>query len=156
MSRRPRLTRLEDWPARLEAAIRAAYGRPHAWGEHDCCLFAADLVDAQCGSAIARRYRGRYRTARGARGQLKRRGGLEALVAPIGPEIAPAFAGRGDVVELAPDPEIAETTALEGAGITLGICVGERVAALAPGGLALVPRAAIVRAWRTGGHRAGG
>lgn len=145
------ITRREDWPRRLDAALQAARRKPFAWGGHDCCLFAADAVDAMCGadpaSGIAARWRGRYRTPKGARGWLKRLGGIDGLMkrAGIGPEVAPLLAQRGDVVALAPAP------GAESAGLMLGICIGTHVAGAAPAGFCLVPLAAGQRAWRAGG-----
>ena len=34
------LRRLDDWPARLHAYIRARHDMPFAWGSQDCCTFA--------------------------------------------------------------------------------------------------------------------
>jgi hypothetical protein len=150
-ARRAPLARREDWPRRLDAAIRAARLRAFRWGEHDCCLFAADVVDAICGAdptdAIAARFRGRYKTARGARGLLARLGGIDGLMTKValGPEVAPLMARRGDVVALAP------SDGDDSAGVMLGICIGEHVAGAAPAGFCLVPLRAGLRAWRVGG-----
>jgi hypothetical protein len=38
------LTRREDWPSRLAAALEEARDKPFKWGSHDCGLFAADCV----------------------------------------------------------------------------------------------------------------
>jgi hypothetical protein len=149
------MRRREDWPRRLDAVLRAARRRPFVWGEHDCCLFAADVVDAMCATdpaaAIAARFRGRYRTSRGARGLLARLGGIDGLMTKValGPEVAPLMAQRGDVVALAPPEGDA------GAGVMLGICIGGQIAGAAPAGFCLVPLAAGRRAWRVGGGEAG-
>lgn len=143
------MRRLEDWPLRLDAALMAARERAFKPGDWDCSLFAADVVDAMCGTAIAARFRGRYKTARGARGVLRRAGGIDAIMAGVGPEIRPLMAQRGDVVELPLDrfPELAEAWE-----IMLGICIGERVAvATLPRGLREMPLRLATRAWRIGG-----
>jgi hypothetical protein len=145
------ITRREDWPRRLDAALQAARRAPFVWGAHDCCLFAADAVDAMCGTdpmgGIAARFRGRYRTARGARGLLARLGGVDGLMTRVGvgPEVAPLLARRGDVVALAPSDGDGS------AGVMLGICIGAEIVGAAPQGLRLVPLAAGERAWRVGG-----
>jgi hypothetical protein len=97
--------RFENWPERLNALIALRCSRPFAWGEHDCALFACDAVLAMTGADPAAWFRGRYRTRRGAYRLLKTFGGAglaatwEKIAAQRGlPEIAPAFARRGDVL----------------------------------------------------------
>lgn len=139
------LRRREDWQRRLDAALAGARGRAFAWGEHDCALFAADMVDAMCGSAVAARFRGRYKTARGAAGRLRRMGGVEAVMARHGlVERAPLMAQRGDVVEV---PVVAAPDVVEYGEIIFGICLGEQVAGAALRGWWLVPLRQGVRAW---------
>lgn len=43
--------RLDDWPARLAAAIDAAKDRGFQYGRHDCLRFAAHCEIAVCGSS---------------------------------------------------------------------------------------------------------
>lgn len=136
------IRRLGDWPRRLDTALTAARERPHAYGEHDCCLLAADVVDAMCGTEIAGRWRGRYKTARGARGLLKRRGGIEAEMARWGVGERPVLmAQRGDVMEIPVPEELAEV------GLLLGVCVGDGIAGAAPRGWWIVPLRRASRAW---------
>lgn len=134
--------RLEDWPTRLNQAIQAARWRPFVWGEHDCCLFAANVVRAMTGNDPAADLRGRYRSRSGAGRLIKDAGGLDALVdrmaraAGLSP-IPVAYAHRGD-------PVLVET---EG-GPALGICCGPRIACATHEGLVFVDRARALKAWR--------
>nr|WP_238149160.1 hypothetical protein [Arsenophonus endosymbiont of Aleurodicus floccissimus] len=63
--------RRRDWATRLPNTLRAAMSRPFSWGEHDCCLFAADCVIAVCGFDLCLEIRGRYRSKAGALRVLK-------------------------------------------------------------------------------------
>lgn len=87
-----------NWPLRLQETIKAAHEAAFSWGEHDCCLFVADCCIAVCGVDPAEKYRGRYKTRRGAFGLVKRvHGSLEAAFDACFRRIEPAFAGRGDI-----------------------------------------------------------
>lgn len=90
------LQRHPDWPERLAAAIDARRDVPFAWGANDCCLFAADIVLAITGVDLAADLRGMRRAA--AARYARQAGGVRALAASRLPEVAPALAGRGDVV----------------------------------------------------------
>ena len=54
------MERFPDWARRLRSAIAERRDRPHAWGQHDCAINAADLVQAQTGIDFAAPFRGRY------------------------------------------------------------------------------------------------
>jgi hypothetical protein len=68
------MTRLELWPSRLDAVIQAAATRPFAWGEHDCCTFAADCVEAVTGTRVWPADFGTYTTSMGAQKAMFARG----------------------------------------------------------------------------------
>lgn len=97
------MTRYEDWPARLVGVIDAAAGKPFAWGEHDCCLFACDCIKAMTGEDPAAPFRGKYRS----RGEAVRAlrdyaGTLEDVARQIAeeydaPPITEGRAFRGDL-----------------------------------------------------------
>lgn len=139
----PPLTRASDWPARLAAFIAARERRPFRWGEHDCCLFAADWVLECTGTDPAAALRG-YDSERQARRLLKDAGGLRALVdelLPAHPSVA--WAGRGDVV-LVDGGHGPHNPAL-------AVIDGLHAVAPAPAaGLARVPMAYWLYAWRVG------
>jgi len=140
--------RAGDWEAALGAFLAACEGRPYAWGEHDCALFAAGAVQAMTGADPAAAFRGRYRSKRGAAKALRELGAgtLEATIDGLFETITPAFAQRGDLV------------LHEGAvGVSAGrfaLFVGDALqgaeggADVAVAGLVRVPRAAWEKAWR--------
>ncbi|MBL5919840.1 hypothetical protein I7V28_01655 [Lelliottia amnigena] len=87
-----------DWHNRLIAVIRAAEKRPFSWGEHDCCLFAADCAEAMTGESFAEKWRGTYDTETGAKKALLRGGGsLEKVLAKYLDEVPLKLAQRGDI-----------------------------------------------------------
>lgn len=135
------LTRREDWPSRLAAALEDARDRPFKWGEHDCGLFAGDCVLAMTGIDPVALYRGQYADEEGARATMRllSGGGLRAVWnAALGPARNNVrMAGRGDVV----------LVAIGGVEAT-GIVAGARVACLSEAGLVMVPAHRIVAAWR--------
>ena len=149
-----KIERRPDWPECLAETVRAARGRPFQWGRHDCALFACDCIAAMTGVDPAARFRGRYKTARGAVGALKRYGSsaegfgpqaggvrsLEELATRVlGVPIRPEMARRGDIVSF--------DTAL---GPVLGVSLGSRAAFTGPEGLTFVPVSATRQAWRVG------
>ena len=89
--------RRHDWPARLAATIAAGQTRDFRYGEHDCCLFAADCIAAVLGDDPAAAWRGRYATeAQGLAVAGVRT--LLGLPRKIGlPRVDPAHALRGDI-----------------------------------------------------------
>lgn len=87
-----------DWHNRLIAVIRAAEKRPFLWGEHDCCLFAADCAEAMTGENFADGWRGTYDSETGAKKALLRGGGsLEKVLAKYLEEVPVKLAQRGDI-----------------------------------------------------------
>lgn len=87
-----------DWHNRLITVIRAAAERPFSWGEHDCCLFAADCAEAMCGEDFAGSWRGTYDNETGAKKALLRGGGsLEQVLAKYLDEVPVKLAQRGDI-----------------------------------------------------------
>lgn len=134
------LTRREDWPSRLAAALEEARDKPFCWGSHDCGLFAADCVLAMTDTDPAALYRGQYDDEAGARETMQRLsgGGLRAAwTAALGPAMNNTrMAKRGDVV-------LVEVGGVEATGVV----VGSRVACLSEAGLAMVPAHRIVAAW---------
>lgn len=110
---------LPDWQQRLIAVIKAAEMRPFLWGEHDCCLFAADCAQAMCGEDFAADFRGSYGTETGAKKAILRGGGtLEKVFAKYLDEVPVKLARRGDIA-------IIENSGRRCAGVVWGgaICV---------------------------------
>lgn len=135
LSGRPRLA---DAQARLHALLRQRWAAPFVWGQHDCCLWAADAVAAQLGADPAASLRGTYDDARSAARTVRSLGGMQALAAAaLGqPLRAPLLACEGDV-------------GLTASG-TLVVCLGAQWAAPGQRGLVLLPLRDAVAAWRVG------
>lgn len=91
--------RIDGWESRLLYALQE--NRKFEWGACDCCLFAADIVRGISGVDPAEKFRGKYKSKRGADRIISRLGGLRAAIsAQLGDEIIPNLAMRGDVVLL--------------------------------------------------------
>lgn len=91
--------RVPNWTARLAEVFAAAEGKPFAWGENDCCLFAADCCLAISGKDPAQVFRGKYKTEAGAKRALKKiSGSLEGAFDAHFAQVPWLFAQRGDVV----------------------------------------------------------
>ncbi len=128
------------WELRLATAVEAARVRAFEWGQHDCAIWAFDLRrDLTGGEDVAGLWRGRYRTAAGARRVMRRLGwhsledaGRALLGAPL-PSVS--FAQRGDLV-------------LSSTSLGFGVCLGALAAGIAPAGMIFVPLAATALAWR--------
>lgn len=68
------MEKLPNWIDRLARLIRDRKHTPFEWGKHDCCLWAADAVEAQTGIDQAPNWRGSYSTPIGAVRLLTREG----------------------------------------------------------------------------------
>ena len=129
--------RLPDWQERLDALISARRDQPFAWGENDCCTFAASAVEAVTGHDLADGLRG-HRSVQEAAEVLRKHGGVVGLAtARLGPAIAPALAQVGDV----------GMATLNGRD-TLVICAGSGWVGPGSAGLVFVEHAAASHAWR--------
>jgi hypothetical protein len=130
--------KLENWPVILNDFIDARRDTAFVWGATDCCLFAADAVQSMTGVDYVADYRGTYSDAKGALRLISEAGGLPAFVPDSFEEVDPGFAQRGDVVLLD----------IEGRN-SLGIHLGHVIAGQGEAGVAFVPPALAMRAWRT-------
>lgn len=133
------MRRAENWPGLLATAIEEARNRPFVWGEHDCALFAADVVLKMTGQDLAADFRGLYASKTQAIKILGAAGGLDAVVTGLlgWPLYHPKLAQRGDVV-MVDTPE----------GRALGICNGATAACAGPDGLTFVEMTLWLTAWR--------
>jgi hypothetical protein len=133
--------RLPGWPERLAAIVDAHRDTPFCWGGHDCCLFAATVVDALTGHDPAAAYRGTYATEAEAEALIGQRG-LPAFLAEQAaaaglPQLAhPSLAHRGDLALV-----------MVGNTPLLGVVLDDLVAAPATDGLAFVPASSATMAW---------
>lgn len=142
------MTRLPDWPERLDMAIDAARQRPFEWGAHDCVTFAAACIQAVTGTDPIADLRGwDSRDQAGDRvAQLsgRRHSGLQSAIAIIfarygWPEITPRRAGRGDICLVA-----------VGQGRLTAVCLGAQLAAPGPRRLQHLPLTQALATWRIG------
>ena len=133
-----RPTRLPDWQTRLECLCADRMAAPFVWGQQDCCLWAADAVQALTGQDPAAHLRGQYDTAEGAARLLRELGGVRAVATTaLGPAVPVLRAAVGDVV------------LIHNAGRDLlGVCIGTAVLAPGPAGLGAVPLMSAQAAWK--------
>lgn len=131
------MKRTPTWQADLAELIRSRHDQPFEWGAHDCCLFAADAVQAITGTdlAFSRGY-----SARDALRMIDEHGGLRKLVSQLlGPEMPVCLAQVGDVL-------LVESDSRE----LLAICNGATALAPGRGRLVTLPTSAWLAAWRVG------
>lgn len=106
--------RVDDWPTALFELVEEYRFKDFQWGEHDCCLFAADCCIAVCGKDPAESYRGKYTTEIGAKRALKQQhGSVEAAFDACFARVDANLAQRGDVVLF--DGDLGPTAGIQGA-----------------------------------------
>lgn len=137
--------RVSNWPALLTAAIDDAKTKPFAWGVHDCCMNAANLIQAITGVDPAASFRGTYSTESEAQAIIEAAGGLVALIDGIAAQngwtkCRPLNARRGDlVVCFQKDTQT----------FALGVCTGRNAVFVSPFvGMIFQPIENCVNAWR--------
>jgi hypothetical protein len=129
--------RYENWPSLLADFL--AEEKPFEWGKRDCSLFAADAVRCITGVDHAKKFRGRYKTAKGAARVIARHRGLEGLINKTGLEPIPKLmAQRGDVV-------LIDTPLGEALGV---IDLRGEAAGQGTNGIEHYPLSSVRRAWR--------
>ena len=133
------MTRAANWPALLAAFIEERRGWDFEWGQHDCCMFAADWVMEATGVDPALHFRGTYSSARTAATALRIHGGLAEIVAAAGfvRWQTPSMAQRGDVALVN-----------NGGRELLAVVDGARVVAPGTVGIVFLPLDHAVAAWR--------
>lgn len=95
--------RADNFRTLLADFIDARRERPFVWGQHDCCLFAADWVALATGQDPAEAQRGKYDSAIAAHRIAAPFGGLGGLVThclrKVGAEpVDAAHATAGDII----------------------------------------------------------
>lgn len=127
----------------FSAALDELTTRQFGWGSSDCLFgLVVPVVEAATGrSGVLSRYKGRYKTARGAIGIMRRNNfaNLADLVASEFPEIHPSEMRMGDIAAIPTDDDFA---------YSMGICNGQRVFVLHPDGLATRDISEVKRAFR--------
>lgn len=113
--------RLPDWQLNFSALCADRMHAPFICGQHDCCLWAADVVQAITGIDPAAQLRGKYNDERSAQRLVAALGGLPAIAsAALGWPVRAALATVGDVLLITHERRT-----------TLAICNGSSL--LAPG-----------------------
>jgi hypothetical protein len=126
-----------DWAAQMFAVIDAHQDSEFAWGVNDCCLFAARVVDAMCGTKHEKTLAEKYNDEASALAYIEESGGIAAAVDTfIGPHKTQGRPARGDVVLIHYNDRDA-----------LGICVGGEIAVQNTDGVAYIPRSAALKYW---------
>lgn len=99
------MKRKDTWHADLADYIVKQRAEPFEWGKNDCALFAAGAVFAMTGEDVAKQYRGKYKSLRGAIGTLRKHGFNDhvEIVASILEEIHPSQAAVGDLAVVTGD-----------------------------------------------------
>ena len=126
--------RVDGWEKILNKEIMET--PPFEWGTNDCCMFAVRVMEAISGIDHGKPYRG-YKTAKGAASRLLKNGGVEGIATKqLGECKNPKLAKRGDLVSFKSLDDLA-----------LGICIGDKIAAVSETGLLLVPMQEAINAW---------
>ncbi|WP_266030436.1 DUF6950 family protein [Brucella intermedia] len=88
-----------EWEKRLVAVTEAHLNTPMVWGQSDCVLLAADVVEAVLGDDPAKDIRGKYKSKAGAYRLIRQRGfkSVADVLASLFEEIPVALAQRGDL-----------------------------------------------------------
>jgi hypothetical protein len=128
--------RVRDWPARLYELTETS--EPFEYGRHDCCLFAAKVIDGLTGTHWVDDLRACYHDEASAKAYIAAEGGIEASVTRrLGPPGQWSQARRGDLC-------LVNTRH----GPALGICVGAKVAIAGENGTMYQPLELALKAWR--------
>lgn len=131
------MSRLPDWPQRLDAYVESLRAVPFAWGSADCCQFIAGAIHAQTGEDLRELFDA-YDSEEGAQAILDAHGGLEGLLAhALGEPVHVSQMGRGDVC----------ITGHDGAA---RVCTGSYLVSFGQDGLDFVKRTRAAIAWRVG------
>lgn len=108
-----------------------------AWGQNDCCLFAADAVLAMTGADLAGDYRGSYDDVKSALRVMPQGGLREVATRALGEPISSLMAAVGDVVLMMN----------EGREL-LAICNGTSAIGPGPAGMAVLGMESALAAWK--------
>lgn len=94
-----RMDKLPDWQPRFWAALRVAQDKPFVWGEHDCILFGAGILDAMTGGDFVARVKAKYVYASASEAARLTPNGLQPLIEEfLGPALHPSCLTMGDLV----------------------------------------------------------
>lgn len=131
--------RREDWHKRMQDAINTASLVPFQYGQHDCALFAAYVVDQMCDTNHVERLRREfiYQDGEQATAIIEGGGGLHKLASAwLGDPIPVTRAMMGDVALVRNNDTV-----------LLGIVEGHQVVAAGAQGVVPLPLHDAVVAW---------
>lgn len=134
------LTRRADWEPRLYSAIEKMRHVPFQWGQHDCVLFSADLIEVITDVDLAAEFRDLYDSKKSALKILKTdfKGELiNAVSHKLGEPVHKYKARRGDLV-------LMQTTSIP----FLGIATGTNAVSPGEKELMLIPMRHWLKVWR--------
>lgn len=146
-----KLTKIPLWDVQAFHAYFVAVARkPFAWGVHDCCLFAANGIQAMTGVDVAEDFRGKYHDEATAFATIKEvTGGTTVEDAAVYvankyemAEVPHKFkAQRGDMALVK-----------DAGGLVVGLVhlTGRHVLVVGDKQLQMLPLSSIVRVWRVG------
>lgn len=124
----------DGWEKRLNEFLDSV--GPFEWGSNDCCMFAVKAVEVMTGEDHGKPYRG-YKTGLGAARRLEKHGGVEGIATiELGAPKPVLYVKRGDVVSVKND-----------GNMLLGICLGDKIAAVSETGLVFLSTDTIQNAW---------
>ena len=124
----------DGWEKRLNEFLDSV--GPFEWGSNDCCMFAVNAVEVMTGIDHGKPYRG-YKTGLGAARRLEKHGGVEGIATiELGAPKPILYVKRGDVVSVKND-----------GNLLLGICLGDKIAAVSETGLVFLSTDTIQNAW---------
>lgn len=128
--------RVQGWESLLADHIQEAYGRPFAWGTHDCAVWAARWVRTCTGQDFVSAWEGHYTSELGAARLMRKRGygHVEDIADERLTAVPVTLAKRGDLL-LHP---------VDGA---LGICFGRHGFFLAERDVTMLDTLACPKAW---------
>lgn len=131
--------RLPDWQIKFAEVTSQVVSKRFKWGEHDCCLWAADCTLALTGIDFAAEWRGLYSDEQGAYALISQGGSLTKMVSNVlGLEpINPNYANVGDVCLV-----------FTGGKEALGICNGASVLIPSRTCMAHLPMSSVKKIWK--------
>jgi hypothetical protein len=147
------MTRHPQWEQRLHDYFVAVHDLPHAYGQHDCLLHAANTIRAVTGKDPARGHRRKYKSQASAVRYLERLGhdSPEAMLDSLLKQKPVGFAQRGDIVLV---PGNAVPGMPEGWAIPATVFDGANALVIADGeerqGLHRIPRGQWLKAYAVG------
>lgn len=129
--------RLSSWSHNLEDFIDSLRDKPFSWGKNDCLTFANGSHIAMTGNALASDWVGGYSSAFGAKKRyltLLKKQGSKSIIEAIDKRLQrlnTTLPPRGSIAARKADNPVT--------GVSLGVCVGEKIAYVGDDGLVFMP-----------------